>query len=803
MKHRINVHIYCIILVFAVIASGCNVTRHLEDGEYLLAENDVDIEQNGYVQHRSDLTDELQGVVVQKPNSSFLIDGFKYKLWLYNLRYDKYQNDPDNFQVESGTVEKPVIYDSSTISQSKEYMKSYMFHQGYFYATVEDTTVFKKKKAFVEYEVEPGINYLINRVDLTGIKDSSISRFITKSFYETHLRTGKPYSASLIEKERGRIVNLLRDKGYFFFTNENVTFELDTLNKEQLKSKGSVIDNATDFITAKEKERPTLDVYVVIQNSEDGRSFKRYGINEVTVYPDFKDREDLTDSTMTEMVINGITFKYHDVYVKEKVIYNHLFLQPETYYSLGDHDKTITELNRLGVFQSVRINYFEDTSRIENDGWLNCLITMSPGDKYDLGTNWELSNGTTYTLGSGLTVSLRNRNLAKGANLLTLSVNGGLESQIDTNGVFEIITRTFGANASIEFPKFLFPISRKRYSISNTPRTEFAGGANRLDRVDNFSLFNLSTRFTYKWRETSTKSWEVTPAFINDIDVFNKSEGFQKRLDTNEFLFNSYRETFIEGENITWTYNNSSEAKWYDDYSFVRIGIEEAGGLISGIDAIANFDTNFAYSQYLKLDFDLRHYIKQRHSTTALRFSGGIGIPYGQSPTLPYIKQYFVGGAYSMRGWRIRTLGPGSYVDTSGNTDFIDRTGDIKLEMNAEYRFDIFDLFNNMLLFNGALFGDAGNIWLSNPSSSYPGGEFAFNKLYDDLAVNAGVGIRLDVAGIFLLRLDWAVPLKAPGTVEYPEKDIKAGWLFSDMEPLYDKWRQKNIIWNIAIGYPF
>lgn len=813
MKHISSKYLLYILVVVTTIATGCNVTRHLEEGEYLLADNEVDIKSSEYVNNKGDLSDELGGVIVQKPNTSLIFDGFKYKLWLYNLRYDKYQNDPDNFQIESGTVEKPVIYDSSTISRSKDYMKSYMFHQGYFYATVDDTTRFKKKKAVVEYTVEAGINYLINNVDLSGIEDSAIKSFVSKSFYETFLRTGKAYSASLIEQERGRIVNLLRDAGYFFFSNENVLFELDTLNKRNLRNVQNPFESAVDILSKKKKQRPTLDVFVIIKNSEDGRAFKRYGIQSISVYPDFKGKQDLQDSFMITKRVNDVDFHYHKVYVKEKVIYNHIFLEPQTYYSLFEHDKTINELNQLGVFQVVRVNYFEDTTTHEETGWLDCIITMSTGDKYDLSANWEVSSGTTYTLGTGLTVSGRNRNVAKGANILTLSVNGGVETQFDTsdNGTldkFVVITRTFGANASLEFPKFLFPISRKRYSISNTPRTEVAAGANRLDRVGYFSLFNLSSRFTYKWRETETKSWEVSPIFINDISVFNKSPSFQDRLDTNEFLRNSYRETFIEGENISWTFNNSSKAKWYDDYSYIKLAFEEAGGILAVADKIGNTSINFA--QYIKFDFDIRHYIKQRHTTTALRFYGGVGIPYGnsdKSPTLPYIKQYFVGGAYSMRGWRIRTLGPGSYVDTTRtsntSTDYIDRTGDIKLEMNGEYRFDMFELFNRVLLFNGAVFTDAGNIWMAKPSNSFPGGEFAFSKLYDDLAISSGAGIRIDVASIFLIRVDWAIPLKIPGTVAYPDKDIRAGWVLSDISPLSQEWRRKNIVWNIAIGYPF
>ncbi|MCB9064477.1 MAG: BamA/TamA family outer membrane protein [Chitinophagales bacterium] len=810
MKYKISVHILCISVIAILVNTGCNSTKYLKEDEYLLRSNSVKLKSDKYVDHKGELTDNLSGVVAQKPNSYFLLPGFTYKLWLYNLRHDKYQQDTLNFQIESGTVEKPVIYDSSSTSRSQQYMESYLFQQGYFYAEVSDTTKFKKQKAYVEYQVNTGINYLIDKVDMTEIDDSTIAKFVRRRFYETNLRTGKAYSASLVEKERSRIVNMIRGEGYYYFSNENVAFVLDTMNKGYMKEKESAVETVAGFVSRKEDERRTLDIAIKITDNGNPKSFKRYGINNITIYPDFKDKGDLTDDNMMEKTVPGadkVVFRYHDYYIKEKVIYNHLFLSPETYFALEAHDKTITELNQLGVFSGVRIIFTEDSTRTGETGWMNCLVLMSPADKWNWGTNWEVSNGTTYTLGTGLTASVRNTNVAKGANLFTLSANGGLESQFDTSsGAFKIITNTLGLNASIELPKFLFPISRKRYSISNTPRTELAGGATRLERLNYFTLFNLSTRFTYKWLETKEKSWEVTPAFINNISLppSKISAEFQQRLDTNDFLKNSYRETFIEGENISWTFDNSQDAKWYDDFSYIKLSFEEAGGVVAGVNSITkNLDNKF--SQYVKFDFDLRHFIRQRHTTTALRFYGGVGIPYNktQSPTLPYLKQYFVGGAYSMRGWRIRSLGPGGYVDTNSNPNLIDRTGDMKLELNGEYRFDIFKAFGGALLFNGAVFADAGNIWLFYPSADYDDGHFQFNKLYNHMAVNSGFGIRVDVAEIFLLRVDCGIPLKQPGTKEYPDKGIYSGWIVDRIAPFDGKWRGQNMIWSIAIGYPF
>lgn len=811
MNYKIRVHIIAAIC-WAVLGS-CNSTRHLKEGEYLLKSNSIQFEDNKYLENKGVMSDNLNNSIIQQPNSSFIFDGFKTKLFLYNLRYEKYQKDANNFQLESRSVEPPVIYDSSTITESKKYMEAYLFHQGYFYATVDDTTIFnnKRKKATVVYTVNSGINYLIKRVHFDNIQDSTIKSFVREASDETLLRAGKSYSADVVEKERSRITAILRDKGYYAFAKDNISFELDTVNKEYEKLDESVLESAADLLTLKkERPRPTLDIYIRITNNEEKTAFIRYGINRILVFPDFIDKRDARDSSMIVKKINNSTFRYHDYYVRSKVIHNHIFINSEGYFAQSDYDKTITELNQLGVFESVRVVYFNDTTRKDGVSWLNAAILLSRAEKYDFNTSWEASTGTTYTLGSGASVSLSNKNVAKGANLLTTTINAGVETQFDSlSQELFILTRTTGINTSLEFPKFLFPISKDRYSIRNSPRTEVALGANLLDRVNFFSLINLTSRFTYKWKETSTKSWEVSPFFINDINIFNIDPTFQARLDTNEFLANSYRKTFIEGENVTWTFNNAAKAKFYDDYSYVKLSIEEAGAVVAGLNSLKP-NLTASFSQYVRLDYDLRHYIKQRHSLTALRVYGGVGLPYGQSQTLPYLKQYFVGGPFSMRGWRIRTLGPGSYVDTNAITAensrtsaLVDRTGDIKIELNGEYRFDIFKLFGGVLLFNGALFADAGNIWLSKKTESYKYGEFNVNRLYNDFAVNGGAGIRIDIASLFVLRVDVAIPLKTPENPDLKNTDLKQGWIVDEISFGDSKWRQRNMVLNVAIGYPF
>jgi outer membrane protein assembly factor BamA len=296
--------------------------------------------------------------------------------------------------------------------------------------------------------------------------------------------------------------------------------------------------------------------------------------------------------------------------------------------------------------------------------------------------------------------------------------------------------------------------------------------------------------FTYTWKESQTKNWAFSPAFINVVHLPSKSPSFQERLDTNQFLANSYKETFIEGENLSFTFSNQVK-NGGRNFSYLRLSGEEAGALLT---AVGGADSG--RSQYVKFDFDGQHQFTFKHSRIATRFAGGVGIPYELSPTLPYIKQYYVGGPYSLRGWRVRTLGPGSSIDSSGSI-YIDRTGDIKLEANGEFRFDIAKLFAGFVKFDGAAFVDAGNIWLANKSASYPGGEFDISTLGHQIAADVGMGARFEIATFIVLRIDAAFPVKKPYV---PNNN---GWVIDQVDFGNPSWRANNLIVNIALGYPF
>ena len=791
---------YLLLAVVLFLSIGCNSTKHLSDKELLLRKTRVTIKSEKKVYNKGEIKDNLTRYILQKPNSYFLFPGTTVKLSLYNRHYNRLHSLMDDSLPKS--VERPIIYDSAKTSRSVQNMKQYLYYLGYFYAKVKDTCIISHKKAYVTYAIDLGLNYRIDNVKY-NVDDSSIARIVMANSDGTALMKGKEFSYSMIDEERSRLTSIIRNNGYYKFTQDNINYitGLDTVDKTIFKDIESPFENAVNFIsTPKVRRDHKINITGTIQLADDNDAYNKYTIGSVHVFPDYTSIADLKDSSLIKKTIDSVEFRYHKDYVHAGVLYDHIYLNPGNSYSQQDDDKTKSKLNELGIFQYIKVEYHE---RPDNKNLLDCNIFLSRAKKLDLTTHYEISSGSTYSLGNSVGINYRAKNFAKGANLLTIGVNGGVELGYNSGGAFiqnfSILTKYYGVNANIDFPKFIAPIPSLWFGSSNLPHTIIGGGENVIDRVNYFTLVNTSANFSYNWRETSTNTWSFSPVFVNIIQVPKKSESFQQVLDSNAYLRNSYKENFIEGENVSFTFDNILK-KHGVNYSYLKLSLEEAGGLLGLINQLGtdlNSVYKIQYAQYTKFDFDGRHYITFPKSVLAFRFYGGIGIPYGQSDALPYIKQYFAGGPYSLRGWRIRTLGPGSSYDAVSNANQIDRTGDIKLEMNAEYRFPITPLFAGAVKMNGAIFADAGNIWLAKKDPDYPGGEFQFNTFGQDIAVDMGVGTRFDIASFLTLRIDVAVPVKKPYVF------TNGGWVFNDIDPQSGSWRANNIIFNVSIGYPF
>lgn len=785
------------------LLQSCNATRYLPEDAYLLRANKVKLKAPREVKEKASLSENLASLIAQKPNKRFL--GIPIQLYLYNLRHQKYEEDTANYQLQSGTVEKPVLFDSSLVRRSVQNMRAYLFNAGFFYAKVRDTVTLKNRRAYVTYRVETGPVYRIDSVSL-DIDDSLVRDFILYDSAATSLRRGTIFNMQLLETERERVTANMRNLGYYHFTNENVSFEVDTFFRRAslLRDSVQLSDAQIDSITAARDGR--LAVRVVVRRGADPTAYRRYRVGRIRVYPDFRDRTDFRNSALLEKRIDDVLLRYHDYWLKEEVIYRNIFLDSGSLFSQSNYDQTITQLNELGVFQYVRIALQEDTTAGEQPV-LNCNIFMNPALRYDFNTNFEVSSASTYTAGTAVSFGIRNRNVFKSANQLSITATTGIELIYDERREDDFFrkfftqSRNLGLNTSLTVPRFLVPFRLENLSKNSLPRTVFSLGSNLLDRANYFTLTNTVASLAYRWRQTETQSWEFSPLFVSVFRLPSISEDFQKRLDTNTFLANSYRNVTIVGENLAFTFNNN-ELKRGRNYTYLRLSVEEAGGLLYGVSALSGELRNRMLSNaasYVRLDADLRHYLSWGRKLVATRLATGVGLPYGNNTSLPYAKQYFGGGAYSVRGWRVRTLGPGSYYapDTGRTSSYlIDRTGDIRLEASAELRFDLFRLFSGGVKFAGAAFVDAGNVWLARENPSYPGGEFRFSQLYQDIAMSTGAGLRLNFGDFIILRVDGAVPVKKPYLPN-------GGWVFNDIRLSDPSWRAENLVLSFAIGYPF
>ncbi len=794
-----------LLLLAAVgLLQSCSSTRYLPEGAYLLRSNQVKLYAPPEVKEKATLTDNLSSLIAQKPNKRFL--GIPIQLYLYNLRHQKYQEDTANYQLQSGTAEKPVIFDSSLVRRSVQNMRAYLFNAGFFYAQVRDTVTLKSRKARVAYRIETGPVYHIDSVSF-DVDDSLVRSFVRYDSAASLLREGALFNMQLLESERDRLTANMRNLGYYRFTNENISFEIDTFFRRAalLKDTAPTPGFVADSVRAVRDGR--LAVRVVVQRGDDAAAYKRYQIGRILVFPDFRDRSDYTNPALLGKRLNDIVFRYHDYWLKEEVIYRNIFLDSGSLFSQRAYDQTITQLNDLGVFQYVRIGLQEDTS-IPDRNVLNCGIFMNPTLRYDFNTNFEVSSASTYTAGTAVSFGIRNRNVFRSANQLSITATTGIELIYDerrSNDFFRKFftqSRNLGINTSLTVPRFLVPFRLNRLSKNFLPRTVFSLGSNLLDRANYFTLNNTAASLTYRWRQTPTQIWELTPLFVNIFRLPSISGDFQQRLDTNTFLANSYRNVTIVGENLAFTFSNNEQKKGRD-YTYARFSVEESGGLLYGAAAVTSGELRTRMldnaASYVRLDADLRHFLSWGRKVLAMRLAAGVGLPYGNNNSLPYAKQYFGGGAYSIRGWRVRTLGPGAYYapDTGQASSYlIDRTGDIRIETSAELRFDLFRLFSGGVKFAGATFADAGNVWLARPNASYPGGEFRFSQLYQDIAASVGAGLRLNFGDFIILRVDGAVPVKKPYLPN-------GGWVFKDIRLADPTWRANNLVLSFAIGYPF
>jgi outer membrane protein assembly factor BamA len=675
--------------------------------------------------------------------------------------------------VKTKLGQPPVIYNKYLVERSENDIQDLLFSKGYFDASTNKNVKISDKKVMVTYLIKTNDQYIIDTIAYPEITDS-LTKHINSCRKETLLNSGDPYNFNRLKDERNRIDDYLKNIGYYYFSADYLIFELDS-NKIEKR----------------------IDVFMRVKSNIPERAKARYTIKNIYIDSDHS----LEKSTVEKDTIltDSVYFIFNTPNVKPDIITRSVLFAPGNLYSYKKHINTLNKLSSLGIYKFTNINF---TSSSEDSTQLNAKIILTQSVPKSMRVKIQAVTKSNDYMGPELSLSYHDRNFLGGAESFLTSLNTSFETQIsnanNTSNSYQI-----GINQSLSVPRFLFPfIDLNKYlSGKYTPKTNFMVGYKFDYRTKYFQLNTFDFLYEYVWRESSTKSHGIKLINLSYSHLSQKTQAFQEVLQTNELIRQSFSEELIASLVYTFTYNN----QLYKDKkvnSYFTINPEFAGNALSLYNLLVTGEKPTAenqaeivginYSQYARINADYRLYINtSKKYNVVTRLMAGIGKAYGNSVVLPYTRQYYIGGASDIRAFRTHTVGPGSYkpADSVANTYF-EQVGDIKLEANFEFRFNI------VKIFEGALFVDAGNVWLIDKNEEKPGGELHWNKIPEQLALGAGVGLRLD-ASVLVVRFDLGLPLRKPWLPENQR------WVFDTIDFRSGQWRSNNLVLNIAIGYPF
>lgn len=765
---------FCWTFFGIVLLASCNSTRFVPEGKYLL--NHIEVKADDKNLKR----EELKTHIRQKENLRIL--GFlKFHLGIYNLSSAKKEND---WLKRIG--EAPVLYDAFQAGKSKDQLGIYLKNKGYYNAVITDSVKIdpKRRKLDLIFDIRSGKPYRIRKY-IYSVKDNSVREIVLKDTIAQLIKVNNIFDLDVLNAERQRLVNYLKNSGYYRFSEDFISFRADT-----------AFNNHRVDLTVKIDDKPATD---------DSINFKlqKYKIRNYVINPGVR-TADLIGENLTETTDTLKEKDYQFIYsgrlqYKPELFYNLNRMKDSAYYCLQNAEKTYRALNRLRQFKLININ-FAETNILDADSipLLDCRMQLSPLPKQNISAEVEGTN-SSGNLGVAGNVNYQQRNVFGGAEVFDLQLRGARERQLVNSSGLNFNTREFGVESSLTIPKFLSPFSGRRWFSFQIPETKFTVGFNYQSRPD-YTRTITNLKFGYNWKTSNFQYHILNPVDLNFVRIYNLDSVFINSIQ-DLYIKSSFTDHLILASNYSWIYNTQNPNK-REDYKYYRINLESAGNLLSvlsrlvnkkeiaSLDTVTGQETNYykalntRFAQYVKGDFEYRygHVIDDQSSIVGRAFVG-IGVPYGNFDVLPFEKKYFTGGANGIRAWQVRSLGPGSY-SAPANT-YPNQSGDIKLEANLEYRFKLF------WLIEGALFTDAGNIWAINSRDNRPGALFQFDRFYKQIAVGSGVGLRFDFT-YFLFRLDLGMKMRDP-SLEEGRRFIPGNY----------KITANDFNLSFAIGYPF
>jgi outer membrane protein assembly factor BamA len=792
----------------ALLLSGCTATRYLPPGETFYNGAEIDFQMpQGPVRRRGTIETEMQEYIVPQPNDKIL--GARPWVWLYYVAgTPKKEKGIRNF-LKKKIGQAPVLLKDATPDRTAKLLASYLNNEGYFESKVVPEVKKGKTQSTVIYHTELHREYRLRTIVYPKGRDSTYAAVLRPLREKSILRPNIRYDLERLQAEQERIEEEVENVGFFYFDDRYLIFEADS----------TVGEKKVDLTLRLEKDIPP-------------RARKIYRLDKINVFPNYVLSTDtLPGKGFDTTTVNNYHYIDNKHAFRPRVITDVINLKKGELYSREAREFSLSHLMGLGTFKFVNIKFSE--SPRTDSAMLDAQILMTPLKKKSLRAEIQATSKSNNFVGPGVAFTFTNRNFLRGAELFQLKLTSAYEVQISKQVSEPVNSLELGLESTLTIPRFISPIKIDYKSSRYLPKTQIKAAFNIQNRVRYYRLSSINLGYGYNWRESAAKSHELFPVDIAYVQT-HKTDEFESLLETNTVLANSFVNQFIVGTRYSYILNTQLsqevaqkyERRRFREHNFYFNGnIDVAGNLLNTVQRTAGIDPgleqggrkvhtlfNSPYSQYVRGDIDFRYYWQwARHSKLATRAVAGVGYAYGNSRTMPYIKQFAIGGSNSIRAFPARSIGPGSYMLDLDNAFFIDQRGDIKLEANAEYRFDIIKSFK------GAVFVDAGNIWLMRPdpkddTTRRVGGEFQRKSFINEIAVGTGLGFRMDFS-FFVLRLDIAFPLRKAVQLPEEKESVRIDdedrarqrwkWVINDIDFTRPGWRSDNLIFNIAIGYPF
>lgn len=689
-------------LIIVVTITACSASKFIPEGSYLL--DDVKIKSDT----KNIETSQLEPYIRQKGNSKWF-SLFKVPLGTYALS-GRDTTKWINRKLQA-FGEGPVLFDSLQAEQTCNDLSNVLHGMGYIKAQVDYALKReKKKKVKVIYNLHPGKRYHISSINY-DIQDKNIDSVLkNKKFHSTNLRIGMPFMVSVLDNEREQITDFLNNNGYVNFHKDFISYSADT------------ISGSTDIDI-------TLHLHKFISgNGEEETEHKQYTIGKINYHA------------------NG---DFDKIPLRKSVLEENTIIEAGKLYNADELQKTYKRFGRLPIVKYTNIKFTERP----DSNILDCNIGISTNKINSISFQPEGTN-TAGDLGAAASLTYENRNIFRGAETFSIKLRGAFEAITGLEGYQNQDYEEYSLEAKLLFPRFVVPFLSKKFKKQSTAMSELTVSYNMQNRPE-FHRRVFTASWRYRWNDISGKKSykfdliDLNYIYMPWISTTFKEEYLDDVNNRNSILRYNYEDLFIMKLGFGMSFNNGDEA--------YKINVETSGNFLSGISHLLgskrNEDNqytlfNIAFAQYVKGDFDYTKIIMfDRNNSLALHAGLGIAYPYGNSKILPFEKRYFSGGANSVRGWSVRGLGPGKFKGTNGAIDFINQTGDVKLDLNIELRSFLF------WKVYGAAFIDAGNIWTIRAYEEQPGGQFRFKDFYKQIAVAYGLGIRFNF-DFFILRFD-------------------------------------------------